>query len=236
MKIPVIFEDENILVINKPAGLVVHPFDNSTEETLLDILKETNPECFLFNNLLTLQDGRVINLGGIVHKLDRETSGVMIIAKSHEVFEDLQKQFLNHTTQKEYVALVEGGVDQNTFVIDAPLSRIKKSFKRTTDMSIARGKQVSAITRGEVISRNESTTCVRLSPVTGRTHQLRAHMAHIGHPIVGDTVYGTKGTNSPLMLHAHKLTLTVKGKEKTYKAEVPETFLCPGRDSNPHAI
>lgn len=227
MKLDIIHQDNDILVINKPAGLVVHPFDNSTEETLLDILKETNPECFLFNNPLTLQDGRVINLGGIVHKLDRETSGVMVIAKSHEVFESLQEQFLNHTTQKEYVALVEGGVDQNTFVIDAPLSRIKKSFKRTTDMSIARGKQVSAITHGEVISRHESTTCLRLLPVTGRTHQLRAHMAHIGHPIVGDTVYGTKGNNSPLMLHAHKLTLTVKGKEKTYKAEVPETFMCP---------
>ena len=112
-KIPVIFEDNNFLIIYKPSGIVVHPFDNSSEETLLDFLVSHSPSSFTFQNIFTLQNGTEINLGGIVHKLDRDTSGVMVIAKNEKVFNELKDQFRNHTTTKTYHALVEGIIDKD---------------------------------------------------------------------------------------------------------------------------
>ena len=110
MHIPVIFEDNDILAIDKPSGIVVHPFDFSTEETLLDFLIEYYPEIFDIKNEITLQDKRIINLGGIVHKLDRDTSGIMVIAKNQKAFDSLREEFKNHRIVKTYVALVDGKV------------------------------------------------------------------------------------------------------------------------------
>lgn len=213
--IPVIFEDENILIINKPSGLVVHPFDYSTERTLLTFLKKHTPEMFTIKNTITLQDKRVIKLGGVVHKLDRDTSGIMVVAKNQETFNELQKQFLDHTTLKTYLALVEGIVAEDSFTIDAPLGRSKKDYKQKVNPSNPRGELRQATTDVKVIARNvnitKSSTFVELTPQTGRTHQLRAHMSHVGHPIVGDTAYGATHESKRIMLHSKTLSFQLKG-------------------------
>ena len=225
--VPVIFEDINILIINKPSGLVVHPFDYSTEETLVDFLKVQTPNIFSIDNPVTLQDKRIINLGGIVHKLDRDTSGVMVIAKNKKTFDELKAQFRNHTTKKTYLALVEGVVDQSEFTIDAPLGRNKKDYKQQVNPSNPRGELRDAVTDVHVITRNENenTTLVELTPKTGRTHQLRAHMSHIGHPIVGDKAYGGIKDSPRIMLHAKTLMFEVGGEKYFFSTEPPEEFL-----------
>lgn len=225
LHIPVIFEDENILVLNKPSGIVVHPFDFSTEETLLDFLKEYSPSIFSIPNEITLQDTRVIKLGGIVHKLDRDTSGILVIAKNQETFNDLKKQFREHTLKKQYIALVEGTLEENSFIIDAPLGRNKKDYKQVANPTNPRGELRDATTAVEVHNRLSATTLVQLSPLTGRTHQLRAHMTFIGHPIVGDKAYGSTIDSNRIMLHAQSLTFTLDAKEYSFKAEIPQEFL-----------
>lgn len=225
MTIPVLFENNDYIIINKPSGLVVHPYDYSTEYTLLDFLHEKLSEIFFGNNIITLQDKRIINLGGIVHKLDRDTSGVMVIAKKEEIFKDLQEQFRNHKINKLYIALVEGNIEKDVFTIDAPLGRSKKDYKQSTNPENPRGELRSAITDVHVLKRNKITTLVELSPKTGRTHQLRAHMSSIGHPIIGDKIYGSITESPRIMLHAHKLSFMLNKKEYTFEAEIPNEFL-----------
>lgn len=235
--IPAIFQDTNILIINKPSGLVVHPFDYSTEETLVDFLTSNVPEIFNIENSVTLQDKRIINLGGIVHKLDRDTSGVMVIAKNQKTFDELKTQFRNHTTKKTYIALVEGLINlwqghesadpDDSFTIDAPLGRNKKDYKQSVNPTNPRGELRDAITEVKVLERNEATgtTLVELIPKTGRTHQLRAHMSHIGHPIVGDKAYGSTHDSPRIMLHAKTLMFEVGGEKFFFATDAPEEFL-----------
>jgi 23S rRNA pseudouridine1911/1915/1917 synthase len=227
MESVIIFEDENILVINKPSGLVVHPFDHSTEVTLLDFIHEKINFIPITENSITLQDGRTIQLGGIVHKLDRETSGVMVIAKNDATFISLKKQFTDHTIKKTYIAIVDGLVDKDSFIIDEPLGRNKKEYKQTVNPTNPRGELRNAVTEVSVVSRGNGMTEVILTPITGRTHQLRAHMSYIGHPIVGDVAYGSFKKDPRIMLHASTLTISVDGKEKTFTAPTPEGFSKP---------
>ncbi len=224
MIIPVIFEDENILVIDKPSGVVVHPFDFSDEETVLDFLHEHAPLMFSIINSITLQDERIIPLGGIVHKLDRETSGIMVVAKNETTFMELKKEFLAHTTTKKYIALVEGVIEKETYTIDAPLGRNKKEYKQSVNPINPRGELRSAITEVKVLQKNSNTTLVELAPLTGRTHQLRAHMSYDSHPIVGDIAYGSNVKNFRIMLHAYSLSFMLNGEEKTFTAEIPAEF------------
>jgi 23S rRNA pseudouridine1911/1915/1917 synthase len=233
MNIDILFEDENMLVINKPSGIVVHPFDHSTEETLVDFLQEYSPVVFSIENPVTLQDGRTINLGGIVHKLDRDTSGAMVIAKTKDVFDELKNQFRNHTAQKTYLALVEGRIDlwpshepadSGPFIIDAPLGRNKKEYKQSVNPKNPRGELRDAVTEVLVRMRNENTTLVELQPKTGRTHQLRAHMSHIGHSIVGDKAYGSNMESPRIMLHAKSLTIVIGGETFNFEAPTPPSF------------
>lgn len=225
--VPVIFEDTNIVVINKPSGIVVHPFDYSTEETLLDFLMTYVPDIFGIDNTVTLQDKRIINLGGVVHKLDRDTSGVMVVAKNKETFDELKAQLRNHTTKKTYIALVEGIVKEESFTIDAPLGRNKKDYKQQVNPVNPRGELRDAVTEVKVISKNENenTTLVELTPKTGRTHQLRAHMSHIGHPIVGDKAYGSTHDSPRITLHAKTLMFDVNSEKYFFATDSPEEFL-----------
>ena len=224
MKPQIIFENESILVVDKPSGLVVHPFDHSDEYTLLDFLKEHIPEFFSIDNSITLQDGRTIALGGIVHKLDRDTSGVMVIAKNQKTFDELKEQFINHKTKKTYVAIIEGLIKETSFTIDAPLGRNKKEYRQSTIASNPRGEFREAITDVEVTEVRTDTTLVTLYPKTGRTHQLRAHLSSIAHPIVGDKAYGSTKESKRIMLHAKELTFTIEGEEYTFQSEVPKDF------------
>ena len=222
--ITVLFENDNFVVINKPSGLVVHPFDNSTEITLLDHLREISPLVFSCNNTFTLQNKTTIPIGGIVHKLDRDTSGVMVIAKNNRTLKELQEQFLSHTITKTYIALVEGAVEEDAFEINAPLGRNKKDYKQMVNPTNPRGELREAITSVRVLKRNKSATTVKLLPKTGRTHQLRAHMSYIGHPIVGDIAYGSTIASPRILLHAQSLSFVIHGESYTFEAEVPFTF------------
>jgi 23S rRNA pseudouridine1911/1915/1917 synthase len=221
----IIFEDDNIIVLNKPSSLVVHPYDFSNEQTMVDFLRKHFPPMFGIDNKIELQDKRVITLGGIVHKLDRGTSGIMVVAKNQLVFDELKEQFTNHEIKKEYVAVVEGIVEKEKFTIDAPLGRDKKDYRQSTDPKNPRGPLRDAITDVEVIKKRKDTTLIKLFPRTGRTHQLRAHMASIEHPIVGDKVYGSKIESPRIMLHAEKISFTLRGKEYSFSAEIPKEFL-----------
>ncbi len=225
MFIPILFENNHFLVLSKPSGLVVHPFDHSTEETLLDFLYAHAPLVFSITNEKKLMDGRIINLGGLVHKLDRDTSGVLVVAKEQETFENLQSQFKEHHITKIYTALVEGAVKEESFRIDAPLGRNKKEYKQSVNPTNPRNTHEvrDAITDVHVLARNGGMTFVELSPLTGRTHQLRAHMSHIGHPIVGDKAYGSTTPAARIMLHAKKLTFTLYGNDYSFLAESPFT-------------
>lgn len=225
MRIPVLFEHDEFLVINKPSGMVVHPFDHSQEETLVDVLHEYCPALFTIEHSITLQDGRTIALGGIVHKLDRETSGVMVVAKTQPAYDELKKQFTEHTINKTYLAHVEGNVQKDLFVIDAPLGRNKKDYKQTVNPAHPRGELREAVTEVRVFKRMLDTTLVQLQPKTGRTHQLRAHMASIGHPIIGDRAYGSMIISPRILLHAQMLAFSLAGKEYRFEANIPEDFI-----------
>jgi 23S rRNA pseudouridine1911/1915/1917 synthase len=214
----IIFENDDFLVINKPARLVVHPYDYSSCETLLDFLREHLPGTFDIDNKKTLGDGRTINLGGLVHKLDKDTSGVMVIAKNTKTYNALREAFTSHQVQKTYLAHVEGTIQEDEIHIDAPLGRNKKDYKQVVNPKNPRGELREAITDLRVVRRDEETTLVELCPKTGRTHQLRAHCAYIGHPIVGDKAYGAK-VYGRIQLHAYRLSFTLFGERYTFETE-----------------
>lgn len=200
VKPEVIYEDENVLVVNKPAGL------------LSEAKGEYCPE-------RTLAD-----FGYIAHRLDRDTSGVMILAKNEEVQKFLKKQFQDRRVHKTYYAVVEGRPKLDEARIDLPMIRDKK--RPTTFRVDANGKE--AETFYKVLKTNDKYSLVELKPTSGRTHQLRVHMKYLGHPIVGDPVYGNpapKDEEGRLYLHAKELEITLPGgKRATFTVPVPKEF------------
>ena len=207
--VPVLYEDEEIVVINKPAGVLTHAKGGiSQEHTVADMLQP----------LTTFASDT--NRAGIVHRLDRETSGVLVGARTPAAAEFLQKQFAQRTTKKTYIAIVEGVPKHTEALIDLPIGR--SPAKPSTFRVDPKGK--SAQTTYYVLDVQNGKSLVKLQPKTGRTHQLRVHMAHIGHPIVGDIVYGTSAQR--MFLHAYQLELTApNGERMTFTAPVPEEFL-----------
>lgn len=228
MKLPIIYEDNHTLVIDKPAGIMVHPDDRQDEETIADWMKKTY-------KLVGVGDtGRE----GIVHRLDRNTTGVLILAKDKIAFTTFKKQFKEHSTRKVYRAIVEGNIKHDTGMISLPIARAKSDFRKRTVVDLfsgdARGEEREAITRYKVLSRStvegKQYTYVECYPLTGRTHQIRAHFRGIRHPIIGDDLYGSKGGKDEAprsMLHAYSLTIKIPGKEegfveKTFVVEIPK--------------
>ena len=207
--IPVLYEDEDIVVINKPAGVLTHAKGGiSQEHAVADMLQP----------LTTFASDT--NRAGIVHRLDRETSGVLVGARTPAAAEFLQKQFAQRTTKKTYIAIVEGVPKHTEALIDLPIGR--SPAKPSTFRVDPKGK--SAQTTYYVLDVQNDKSLVKLQPKTGRTHQLRVHMAHIGHPIVGDIVYGTSAQR--MFLHAYQLELTApNGERMTFTAPIPEEFL-----------
>ena len=190
----IFYEDEWLLVVNKPCGMMVHPAQGRNSGTLVNAL--------LFH-CRQLSDLNTASRPGIVHRLDKETSGLLVVAKDNSTHAQLASQFQKHRVKKRYVALVEGEVEFDEGVIDAPLGRHPLRYDLRDIQYDDEAKE--AVTFYRVIKRHEGVTLVALFPKTGRTHQLRVHMDHIGHPILGDDKYGHK-TNFPrLALHAKSL-------------------------------
>tara|TARA_B100000745_G_scaffold53689_1_gene31868 strand:- start:705 stop:1388 length:684 start_codon:yes stop_codon:yes gene_type:complete len=215
----IIFEDTDILVIDKPAGLMVHDDGRTNERTLSDWVLKTYPK---------LQDvgehWEGIPRPGIVHRLDKETSGVMVLAKTQKSFEMLKEQFKKRQIKKTYRAFVYDQFNEVRGEIDRPIGKSKSDFRKWSAQPGSRGLQREAHTAWEVLDTIDTYTYLELKPTTGRTHQLRVHLKAIHHPIVCDALYASKrecGLNfKRLALHAH--TITIGG--NTFKAPLPQDF------------
>lgn len=193
-----LFEDEWLLVIDKPAGLVVHPGAGEKQETVLDIFRYNYPQI----NAMSDQERP-----GIVHRLDKDTSGILILAKTEEAQQKMQELFQEREMQKTYLALVKGQMRFRNGTIDLPIARSLKNRARFEVPKEDRHDQREAITNFSVIRAFAKFTYVRLMPHTGRTHQLRVHLAHFGNPVLGDPLYGSRTQPGfpRLALHAYQI-------------------------------
>jgi 23S rRNA pseudouridine1911/1915/1917 synthase len=191
----ILFENTHAVVIDKPIGIIVHPDNKEEEYTIAQWVTDT------YGTSVPGDKGRE----GIVHRLDRNTSGVLLLAKDAIAFTTFKKQFRDHTIRKVYRAIVEGHIRHDTGMIDAPIARAKSDFRKRTVVDAyaqdTRGEEREAITRYKVLARATSDdgkhyTYVECYPLTGRTHQIRVHLSSLGNPIVGDKAYGNAKENS----------------------------------------
>ena len=213
----ILYEDNDIIVVNKPKGMVVHPANG-------------NPDGTLVNAIMSICKESLSGIGGeirpgIVHRLDKNTSGAIIIAKNDKAHIALSDELKNHEIKKTYIALVRGIVKENNATINMPIARSKKDRKK---MDVDKnGKE--AITHFKVIKRYQDFTLLEINIETGRTHQIRVHLSHIGYPIIGDDVYSNgknKWNIEGQCLHAKCLDFKhpITGKELHIEAPIPEYF------------
>jgi len=214
----IIYEDANVIVVNKPAGMVVHPGAGNWHGTMANAL---------LGHISGLEEAFDDELRpGIAHRLDKDTTGVIIAAKHPEALTWLSEQFHSRHTQKTYIAAVRGTPSRPKGVIDLAIGRDPKHRKR---FAIRPTGGKSAVTEYTLLFQGPHHSIVRLRPLTGRTHQLRVHMTSLGTPIVGDPIYGRSSkhlADLPLMLHAYRLEIRLPGEEapRAFTAALPETF------------
>lgn len=215
--IEVVYEDDDIIVVNKPKGLVVHPANG-------------NPDGTLVNAIMAMCKESLSGIGGelrpgIVHRLDKDTSGLLIVAKNDKAHINMSEQIKNRQVTKKYIALVRGVIQEDDATIDMPIGRSTKDRKK---MAVTKnGKQ--AVTHFKVLKRYPKYTLLEVKIDTGRTHQIRVHMAEIGHPVVGDMVYSNGKNDFGIqgqMLHAKSLDFKhpITGKQMHLEAELPQYF------------
>ena len=213
----IIYEDKDIIVVNKPKGMVVHPANG-------------NPDGTLVNAVMAICKDSLSGIGGelrpgIVHRLDKDTSGIIIVAKNDKAHINLSEQIKNHKIEKTYIALVKGNVKENQATINMPIGRSNKDRKK---MAVTKNGK-TAITHFKVLKRYDKYTLLEVKIETGRTHQIRVHLSQIGYPIVGDMVY-SNGKNEwgieGQCLHAKSLKFKhpITGKEMYLEAPLPEYF------------
>ena len=210
----IVYEDDDIMVINKPSGLVVHPGNGNTNNTLVNGLMYYTKE---------LSDIGGEERVGIVHRLDKDTSGLMLVAKSNRAHEILADDFKEKRVYKEYYALLIGKFPAETALIDAPIGRDKDNFNKMCVRSDGK----KAITHLKVLKRYKDYTLVSLILETGRTHQIRVHMSYIGYPIYNDPVYQNKPTTEfGQFLHSKVIRFThpITKKEMTFESDLPKFF------------
>lgn len=219
MTIPVLYEDDDVLVINKPAGLLVHS-DDSTVPTVARWVEENHPEI--------TGVGETAGRPGIVHRLDRDTTGVLVIAKNHETYDALKSQFHDRTVSKEYRAIIHGYFpdDRRTGRIELPIGRSASDPRRRVASPRIAGKHRPAITEYETLEVFADYSYLALRPRTGRTHQLRVHLLAFGHPIVCDALYAPDRVCPPELgrqaLHASLIRFIGRdGVPHTVRAPLP---------------
>ena len=213
----VIYEDNDIIVINKPKGLVVHPANG-------------NPDGTLVNAIMAICKDSLSGIGGeirpgIVHRLDKDTSGILIVAKNDQAHINLSEQIKNRKVKKTYIALVRGIIKENQATIDMPIARSQKDRKK---MAVTKNGK-NAITHIKVLKRYDEYTLLEVNIETGRTHQIRVHLAEIGYPVVGDIVYSNGKNKFGVVgqcLHAKSLDFKhpITGKQMHLEAELPNYF------------
>lgn len=229
LEITKIFETPDWLVINKPAGLAVHrdSYTKEGEETVADWFSTHYPEAKEVGEPLKLENGEIILKSGIVHRLDKETSGVMVLAKNQTAYHELKQAFLNRVVQKEYRAIVVGELKQDSGEINLPIGRSKKDPRKRLASSKAASVLREALTAWQRLENYPGFAYVAAYPKTGRTHQIRVHFKAINHPLVNDPLYGERGEIADLhrlALHAFKLSFPFGGQAFSLEAPLPFDF------------
>jgi 23S rRNA pseudouridine1911/1915/1917 synthase len=221
----ILHEDADLLVLDKPAGLVVHPGAGNPTGTLVQAL---------LHHCSDLSGIGGVERPGIVHRLDKETSGCLVIAKNDTAHQSLSAQFAERTVEKTYLAVAIGTPRRATGVIDAPIGRHPVHRQKMKVVSEEKGR--AAATQYRVIASGEGLSLIECLPKTGRTHQIRVHLKHIGHPIAGDPVYGKRGAFERHLLHAWKLAFDHPrtGQRMSFIAPVPADFPLVPPDTTRH--
>lgn len=215
MDLDIIYEDNDLMVINKPSGLVVHPAAGHYTNTLVNGLLH-------YTSNLSSNNGN--ERPGIVHRIDKDTSGLLIVAKNDKAHEKLSMQLKDKTLSRIYIALVQGKINHDTGTIDAPIGRDINDRKK---MCVTDENSKEAITHFKVLERYKNATLLEVRLQTGRTHQIRVHMSYIKHPIINDPVYGNKKASLfGQMLHAKEISFIhpTTSKKMTFSCDVPNEF------------
>lgn len=215
MDLDIVYEDDDIMVINKPSGVVVHPGNGNYDNTLVNGLM------YYADNL---SDGYEEYRPGIVHRIDKDTSGLIIIAKNNKSQEILGEYFKEHSIKREYIALIHGILDSDSVLIDAPIGRDESSRKM---MKVTSKNSKSAITHVKVLKRYKNFTLVKCRLETGRTHQIRVHMKYINHPIFNDPIYSKdKATEFGQYLHSYSMEFNhpITNEKMYFECPLPKEF------------
>ena len=227
----IIYEDENLLVLDKPSGLVVHSNGEGNEYTLASFVKERNKEMIGVGENMFTEKGVLIERPGMVHRLDRDTSGVMVLAKNQPTYIGLKRFFSTRKVVKEYHAFVYGTLKHKRGTITAKIGRSATHTNIFTTKS-PKGKLRDAETEYSIMWSDKNASFVRFFPLTGRTHQVRVHAKHIGHQIIKDPLYAKKKSETDdtnfgfdrLALHARRITIPYAKKEMTFYSPYPKDF------------
>jgi len=250
MKIKILYEDKDFLVIDKPSGISVHPDGRTKEKTITDWIIKNYPklkgvgepmrvidsqvESCKVNKVKSKSNPTIIDRPGIVHRLDKDTSGVLIIAKNQKSFAHFKKQFMDREIKKTYNAIVSGFVKNERGIVNKPIGRSPSDFRRRLAGRRARGELREAITEYKVLKHfnilSNKFTSLEVRPKTGRTHQIRVHMKFLNHPVVCDSLYDPKGfcpkEIGRLALHAKSIEFKdLKGKIIKVESPLPKEFL-----------
>ncbi len=248
MDLPILYEDDNIVAVNKPSGVMTHPDGRNAEdadgkvlETASDWFATHYPASKEVGETQRLQDGTELRRPGIVHRLDRETSGVLIFAKTPEAHEFLKEAFKNREVKKSYLAFVYGRPKEEKGIIEFSIGRSRKDFRLRSAQPKAKGILREAITRYQMISTIGTHSLLKAMPETGRTHQIRVHLKAIHHPVVCDPLYAPKMPCDlgfkRLGLHAYEIEIPLQsGERMVISAKPPEDLVSalkrfPGTES-----
>lgn len=215
MPLDIVYEDNDLMVINKPSGVVVHPGSGNTSNTLVN---------GLMYYTTNLSDTNGEERPGIVHRIDKDTSGLLLVAKTNKAHEKLGEMFKNKEVKREYLALIKGVFPHNSATIDAPIGRDKADRKK---MTVTSENSKKAITHLKVLKRYKKHTLVSLILDTGRTHQIRVHMKYIGYPVYNDPVYtNDKTTSFGQFLHSYKMDFKhpITGEDMHFECPLPKEF------------